>query len=183
MKTHDISARTVFAWVLLAALVAVSWLLVKPLLSWLLATGFLAVALVPAQRRLERRIDPRLSAGLLVTAVVLTVVAPLAFGVNVLIERGTALLDGIFAAGEFQQVHRALERYTGYSVPIEPLARQAVERVTNYARARAGTVIHASLDAFVGFLLLTFVLYSLLVDRRAFVAWLRRATTAQNFSR
>jgi predicted PurR-regulated permease PerM len=174
MRTRDVGARTVFAWVLLTTLAVVSWLLVKPLLSWLLATGFLAVALVPAQRRLERRLDPRFSAGLLVTAVVLTVVVPLAFGVNVLVARGTGLLDSIFSAGEFQQIHRAVEQSTGYSVPVEPLVRRAVERVTTYARAQAEMVIRASLDALVGFLLLTYLLYSLLVDRRSFVAWLRR---------
>jgi predicted PurR-regulated permease PerM len=174
MRTRDVGVRTVFAWVLLTALAVVSWLLVEPLLSWLLATGVLAVALVPVQRRLERRLAPRVSAGLLVTAVVLTVVVPLAFGVNALVTRGTVLLDGIFSAGEFQQTHRAVERSTGYSVSVEPLVRRAVERVTTYARAQAETAIRAILDALVGFLLLTFVFYSLLVDCRSFVAWLRR---------
>jgi predicted PurR-regulated permease PerM len=176
MTSQEIDARTVFAWVLLATLVVITWFLVRPLLSWLLATGFLVFPLVPVQRRLEERIDGRLAASVLVALVVFVVAGLLTIGVNVLVERGTALVDGIFTAEEFRQVHRTVERYTGYSVPIEPLFQQLVDRVTGYARQHVRSIVRTGLDAFVGFLLLTFVLYFLLVDRHSLVEWLRRTT-------
>jgi predicted PurR-regulated permease PerM len=176
MNRQEIGARTVFAWVLVTALAAVTWLLVEPLLPWLLATGFLAVALVPLQRRLEGRIDPRLSAGLLVAVVVLTVVGPVVVGLDVLAERGTTLVDGLLTTEEFTRISRLIERYTGLSVQVEPLVRQGIERVTDVGGRRATSVLSAGLDALVGFLLSTFVLYSLLVDRRSLLGWLRRAT-------
>ncbi|MFC6730635.1 AI-2E family transporter, partial [Natronoarchaeum mannanilyticum] len=62
-------ARTAFAWALVAALAAITWLLVEPFLSWLLLTGLLAVVLHPIHRRLAPRIGARVSAGLLAVGV------------------------------------------------------------------------------------------------------------------
>ena len=169
-------ARTVFAWVLVAVLAVITWLLLRPFLSWLLATGLLAFILFPVHRRLEDRIDPRISAGLLSVLVVLVVVAPLTFGVNVVLTEGTALLEGVSRASVFSRVERVLDRNLGLSVQVQSTVAPVVDQLTAYARGSASAVVRASLHAFVGFLLLTFVLYYLLKDGRLFVAWLKRMT-------
>lgn len=166
-------ARTVFSWALVTVLAAVTWLLAAPFLSWLLAAGLLAFLLFPVHRRVEERVGPRLSAGLLTLLVVAVVVALLTVGANAAVSRAVPLLEGVTEAQTLRRFEALLERYAGMSLPIQSLARQAVDRATAYASESASTVLRRGLHAFVGFLLLTFVLYYLLKDGRRFVGWLR----------
>lgn len=167
-------ARTAFAWILVAALTAVVWLLVQPFLSWLLATGLIAFVLYPVHRRLEDRIGPRLSAGLLALLVTLLVIVPLTYGVAVAVSQGTALLEGISQSELLSQIRVVVRRTTGVTLPVRSLAERASERLTSGTGAT--DVLSAGLHAFLGFLLLTFVLYYLLKDGRALAAWVRRMT-------
>ena len=176
MNTRNQSARTVFAWVLLAVLVVVGWYLAKPFLSWLLATGILAFLLTPPHRWLEDRIGSRPSAAVLVVGSLLLVAVPLALGAEMALDNGITLLEDINEAGAFGRLHRALERTFGVSVPVESLVDRGLERARDYTSQRATTLFRAGLHAFVGFLLAAFVLYYLLADGRRFVAWLERMT-------
>ena len=169
-------ARTVFAWVLVAVLAAITWLVVRPFLSWLLATGLLAFVLFPVHVRLADRVGPRVSAGLLVLLVVVAVLAPLALGVNALLDRGIVVFEGLSRPELLRRLDRVVERYTGLEIPIQSYARAVADQFSAYVRDRASTILGASLHAFLGFLLLTFVLYYLLKDGRAFVRWLKGVT-------
>lgn len=169
-------ARTVFAWVLVAVSVVILWLLVQPFLSWLLVTGLLAVALEPVHRRLEKRVGTRVSAGALSLLVVVTIVGSLTLGVGVLIERGSSLLEDVSRAEILGRADRLLERTTGTSIPVQSLAEQGTQRLTAYASDSASSILSASFHAFLGFLLLVFVLYYLLKDGDRAVAWVRRVT-------
>lgn len=169
-------ARTAFSWVLVAVLAAVTWLLVQPFLSWLLATGLLAFVLNPVHRRLEDRIGSRPSAGLLSVVVALVVVVPLTVGAAALLTEGTALFEALTEANVLGQFERLIERRTGLSVPVQSVAQRVTERLANYASRRASALLSGGLHAFIGFLLLTFVLYYLLTDGRSFVRWLKAST-------
>lgn len=169
-------ARTVFAWILVAVLAGITWLLVQPFLSWLLATGLLAFVLDPVHRRLEGRIGTRPSAGLLAVSVVLVVVGPIALGTGAVLAEGATLLEGVSENEALRRIQQVLERYTGVSVPIHSVAGRASDRLTSYVSERATSVLSGGLHAFLGFLLLTFVLYYLLKDGDRFVGWLKRAT-------
>lgn len=167
-------ARTVFAWVLVAVSIVICWLLVRPFLSWLLVTGLLAVVLDPVHRRLERRVGTRLSAGSLCALVVVATVGFLTLGIGAIVERGSTLLEGVSRAEVFGRADRILERTTGTSVPVQSLAERGSERLTAYAGESVTSLLSASLHAFLGFLLLVFVLYYLLVDGDRAVAWVKR---------
>jgi predicted PurR-regulated permease PerM len=169
-------AQTVFAWLLAAVLTVIAWLLVQPFLSWLLATGLLAFLFFPLHQRLEDRIDPRLSAGLLSVLVVLVVVVPLVLGGAAALARGTALLEGVSEARAIQQLERLLTRSTGISIALQSPISQVAEQLGGYLGEHATSILGAGLHAFLGFLLLVFVLYYLLKDGRAFVGWLRGMT-------
>jgi predicted PurR-regulated permease PerM len=176
MSLRDVDARTVFAWVLLAVLVLVGWYLVKPFLSWLLATGILAFTLTPLHRRFEDRIGSRPSAALLVVGVLVLVVAPFAVGIEMALDDGIAFLEEVSEAGAFGRIHRTVEGATGLSLPVESLVDRALERARDYTSQRATTLFRAGLHASIGLLLAVFVLYYLLADGRQFVAWLERMT-------
>ena len=169
-------ARTAFAWILVGTLTVIAWLIVRPFLSWLLATGILAFVLYPIHRRLAPRVGSRPSAGLLTTLVVLVVVVPILLGVNALLTEGTLLLQGVSQAEALRRIQQALQRYVGLSLPVQSLAEQAAERLEAYVSRRTSSFLGAGLHAVLGFLLLTFVLYYLLVDGERFVAWLKGVT-------
>ncbi|WP_313692537.1 AI-2E family transporter [Halorarum halobium] len=168
--------RAAFSWALVAVLATIAWLLVRPFLSWLLATGLLAFVLRPVHRRLEGRVGSRPAAGLLVVLVLLVLFVPVALGVNAVLTEGTVLLEGVSRAEVLGRLQRVLERYTGVAVPVQSLASQGAERLQEYVSRRTTSFLGAGLHAFLGFLLLTFVLYFLLTDGESFLAWLRRVT-------
>lgn len=169
-------ARTAVAWALVVALGAITWLLVEPFLSWLLLTGLVAFVLAPVHRRLEQRIGSRLSAGVLVVGVGVLTVAVLALGATVVVQRGAELLEGVSRSDIVQRADRLLARYVGAGVSVEPIARRGADRLSGYVGESATSIVSAGFHAFIGFLLLTFVLYYLLKDGRRFVAWLERVT-------
>lgn len=173
---NSVETSSVFAWLLVVALAVATWLVVSPFLSWLLATGLLAFALFPVHRRLEPRLGSRLSAGLLVAVVVGLVVVPVSLGVEALADQGGSFLQSVAGAQEVEELRRTLERRTGLSVPEPSAAQFGGGRLSEYLAQRAPGVLSAGLHAFVGFLLLTFVLYYLLKDGRQFVGWLERVT-------
>jgi len=169
-------ARTAFAWALVAALAAITWLLVEPFLSWLLLTGLVAFVLAPIHRRLEQRIGSRASAGLLAIGVAVLTVAALTLGITLAVQRSAALLEGVSRSGLVRRADQLLAQYVGAGVSVEPLARRGADRLSSYVGGSATSIASAGLHAFIGFLLLTFVLYYLLKDGRQFVAWLERVT-------
>lgn len=169
-------ARTVFAWVLVAVSVLICWLLVRPFLSWLLITGLLAVVLEPVHRRLERRVGTRLSAGSLSLLVVVVTVGFLTLGIGVIVDRSSTLLEDVSRSAVLGRADRVLEGTTGMSVPVQSLAERGTERLTTYAGESASSLLSASFHAFLGFLLLVFVLYYLLKDGGQAVGWIKRIT-------
>lgn len=169
-------AQTVFAWALVAVLTVIAWLLVQPFLSWLLATGLLAFLFFPLHRRLEDRIDPRLSAGFLSVFVVLVVVVPAVLGGAAALATGVDLLEVVSEAQGLQQLERFISRSTGVSIGIQSAIGWIAERLGSYLGDHATTILSAGLHAVLGFLLLVFVFYYLLKDGRAFVRWLKGMT-------
>lgn len=168
--------RTTFGWVVVGVLGVLTWLLVQPFLAWLLATGILAVALFPVHRRLVGRIGTRPSAGLLTLAVVLVVVVPLLVGLSVAATRGADLLVAISDTDVLVPLERSFARFTGLDVSLGSYAQQGAERLSTYVREHPVALLGEGLHAGLGFLLLTFVLYYLLKDGDAFLAWLKQVT-------
>jgi len=168
--------RTAFAWILVAALSVIVWLIVEPFLSWLLATGLLAFVLHPVYRRLESRTGPRIAAGSLSLLVVLVIGVPLAIAVDVALERGRGLLEGVSRSEVLRRFQQSVERTTGIDIPARSLAQRATQRLVDTLSGNASSLLEAGLRGFLGFLLLTFVVYYLLKDGRSLVEWLRRMT-------
>lgn len=169
-------ARSAFAWILVGVLGVVTWLLVEPLLGWLLATGLLAFVLLPLHRRLEARIGSRPSAIVLTLGIVSLVVAPLVFGLVLLLTRGVELLEDVSRAAVVDRIERVIEGSTGLSISVQGYVELATDQLTSYLGDQAPAILNQSLHAMLGFLLLTFVLYYLLADSQQFVAWLERVT-------
>jgi len=167
-------ARGAFAWVLVAALTLVVWLLVQPFLGWLLATGLLAFALFPVHRRLESHIGERPSAALLTVLVATVVVAPLVVVVYVAVTRGESVLVAVSNADILDTDQQTVEAETGYAPPLEAAVQQGADWLTAAVSDRPSALLGEGLHTVLGFLLLTFLLYYLLKDGRQLIGWLDR---------
>jgi predicted PurR-regulated permease PerM len=167
-------ARTGFAAILVGTLAVLSLLVVEPFLSYLLGAMLLAFTLWPLQRRLEPVVGEQVSALALVGFAVVLIVAP----VSLLVTVGVAQIEGLPTSVDdlpaFQPVQNQLERRLG--IQVGPLIDRLIETVTSGIAERTSTVAGASIHAFVGVLLLIFLLYYLLKDGEKLVGWVKHVT-------
>jgi predicted PurR-regulated permease PerM len=169
-------ARTAVGWALVVLLTLVVWLLVEPFLGWLLASGLLAFALYPVHLRLADRIGAGPSAGVLTVIVVLLILVPVAYGLQVLVTRGVDLVTDVSRAEAVAELEAAIRELTGYSVPVADYANRIPGLLESVARDRAAGLLGRGLHALLGFLLLPFLLYYLLKDGDRLVDWVRTVT-------
>ena len=165
--------RTGFAVVLLAVLTVLSALVVKPFLSTVLAAVLLAFVLYPAQERLEPVVGPGAAALGLVALVVILFAGP--FGLLV----HSALADLPTSVQElpaFRPAERALERTLGVGIQVEQPVNFVLDRGKSILRDRASRLVRTGFHAFLGLLLLLFLLYYLLKDGEEAVEWTKRMT-------
>lgn len=165
----------VFA-VLLGALLFVSLQLVLPFLPYVVTASLLAFALEPLHRRLAPAVGPRPAAFLVVVAAAAAVVALLAALLGP-IAAGASNLPGDLA--DLPRVRAAVgtvETTLGIDLPVESLLASIPDRIVSLAADRGVGVAAAGVHATLGLLLLAFLLYYLLVDGDALVAWLGDVT-------
>lgn len=174
-------ARTAVFALLLAVLCGLAALLVVPLVEYVLAACLLAVVLRPAYERLEPRVGAR-AAGLALTvlAVVAGIVPIVLVSVVVLNTTATTLesIDGeqVFAAGrEIARDDLGLpaESVAAFEAAARAELEGSIPNVAELTLTRTVDVVTAGIDLAVGTFVLVFLLYYLLVDGAAFVAWLR----------
>lgn len=169
-------ARTAFAWVFVAVLAVITWLIIMPFLGWLLFTGILAFALFPVHHRLAEHVGERPSAGLLTLLVVVLVAIPFGIALNAFLQSS---LDFTAIVAEFRspdELEREIERTLGVSIPLESWLSTATESLAGFLRHSASGIAKTALHTFVGVLLLVLVLYYLLVDGETLVKWLHRSS-------
>jgi len=156
-----------------------AFVVVRPYLQYVLFAGVLAYILYPLQRRLEERVQPMTAALALTVGAVLTVVLPLVYVAVLAINQGTTLLRA-FERGAINIV--AVERQLaelGLEVDLQALYDTYREPISGAIETLAfGTldVVRGLPDLFIGLTILIFVLFSLLRDGPAVVAWTRKVT-------
>ncbi|MFC4553330.1 MULTISPECIES: AI-2E family transporter [Halorussus] len=169
-------ARTGFAVVLTAVLVALSALVVRPFLSYVLAAILLAFVLHPVQERLEPRVGPRTSALALVCLAIAVVVVPTGLSLRTALEQVGDVPTSVAELPAFRSLERLLRRTLGVDVQIGVALRGLLDRFTAAVGDRASRLVRSGFHAFLGGLLLLFLLYYLLVDGERFVGWAKHVT-------
>jgi len=151
---------------------AVIW----PYLPAVMLAGLLAYVLYPLQRRLERFLSPMQAALLLTVASVLAVFVPLAYVTWRAIEEGRALVETFAEGGlDVRSVERELAAY-GLEVDLQEFYDTYRGPITNTAESIAFEtldVVRSLPGLFISLTVLLFVLFALLRDGRAVVAWTR----------
>jgi predicted PurR-regulated permease PerM len=168
------NARTGFAAILVGTLAVLSILVVEPFLSYLLGAMLLAFTLWPLQRRLAPRVGEQVTALALVGFAFVLIVVPVSLLVTVGVTQIESLPTSVDELPAFQPIQNQLEARLG--IEIAPLIDRLIETVTSGIAERTSSVASASIHAFVGVLLLVFLLYYLLKDGDTLVSWVKQVT-------
>lgn len=169
-------ARAILVGLSLLLLAAVS-LLVFPFIEFLLLAVLLAYPLLPLQRRLERRLDPRLTAGALVAATTVAVVLPVLWFLRIVIGETTTFI-GQIRRGEmtFTAVEAWVYDVTGEEVDLMEAAQTGI-RETGIGTVDGALGVFGTLtNLLIGVALTLFLLYYFLKDAGRFNQWLQATT-------
>ncbi|SEW21515.1 AI-2E family transporter [Natrinema salifodinae] len=166
-----------FLLVLVALFVYLSLLLVLPFFQYVLGAILLAYVLYPAQKRLENRISPSISAfGLVGLAVAGFVVPLLAIGVAVASD-ARRLLERVNTDDlQLIELERAIEEQTGQSVDLPSALADAAQSAGTVVLERSTEWFSTITHTLIGLGLAIFLLYYLLKDGSDLLAWLRELT-------
>ncbi len=171
--------RTAFFALLLVALGTIATLMIAPLLQYVLAACLLAFVLHPVHDRLEERIGSRPSAFVLTGVAIVGTVIPVLYLSIIILQTTVSNLDGIDETAIAESI-RAVALEVGIEeAALETAQTQALAEIEDVLGSAAEVVLlevvgllNASIRMSLGLLVLVFVLYYLLVDGPAFVAWL-----------
>ena len=159
-----------------AVSVGLIFLLLLPYLKYVLLAIVFAYVLSPAQRRLERRMDPMSAAIALIVAVFLLLIVPVTYILAVAIQEGmelvSAVQDGdLTITGIEDRLGEA-----GYPIDIDGVyasyqdpIRTALEGVATSAIG----IVGGGPELLIGLTISLFVLYALLIDSDRLLAWFR----------
>ena len=167
-------AQSAFFVVLLAAFAYLVVSIIAPFSTYLLAAVLLAFLLFPAHRRLASTIGGRPSALLLVVAAVGGAGLSLVLLGLALPADASELSRTIEAVVTRTRIERRLEGLLGFDVPLGQLTADVPGRLARALVGDAPSIASAATHAFLGFVLLLFVVYYLLEDGRRLVEWTKR---------
>ncbi|MCQ4333777.1 AI-2E family transporter [Natronomonas sp. F2-12] len=161
-----------FLLVLIGLVSAVTLFVVVPFLEYVIGALILGYVLYPVHRRLERRIGGVASAVTLITGTVVAVIVPLAYIVSVFVADLRALSAGQTGL-DTAAVERRLSELLGPDAEIElgDLLAAAGDQLIRVLFGSYAGIVTFALQAGIGTALMLFLVYYLLRDGPAFVAW------------
>lgn len=167
------NVRKGFLLFLIAILLVLSFRLIEPFLQYFLMAGLLAFVLFPLQRRLESRVGAGIAAFLLILGSFVTLIVPFVVIIALVAEDAAELAQ---QAGETDvelgRIEELIAGYTGQEVDIAQQASSYAEDAAEIAAGSAAGVVGAATDVLIGLAIAVFVLFFLLKDGDALLAWL-----------
>ncbi len=171
---------------LIALLGGVGFLLVAPLLQYVLAAALLAFILNPLHQRFVATtpyLGPRLSGAVLTLVALVAAIVPILVLTVVLFDTALSLSQG-FTRADISALLNTLRRLAidlgidpGYVTAIEAQltaeVTQALSSATQILFARLVTLLGTTVQTSFGVMITLFLLYYFLVDGEAFLDWLR----------
>ncbi|XVH31122.1 AI-2E family transporter [Haloferacaceae archaeon DSL9] len=176
-----------FALGVLLVLSAIALTLVLPFAAYVLGAILLAYVLAPLQARLAPKLGPRTAALSLMLGALLAFVIPLVLIIRVAVIEAMQILSRI-ESGELDMfvVDRWVEGVLGRSIDTSLWADRVQEALFSAVQSSEGgfaayltdaaSVIGGFTELVIGLTLFAFLLYYLLKDGPALVAWIRRVT-------
>jgi len=167
-----------FLLILTAALAVVTWLMIKPLLGYVLGAVILAFLLRPLQIKLSPYLGSSATAGLLMLFGIVVLILPVMLASAAVIQDATELSQDINQTGNFNTtlIEQSIQEYTGQEVDIENALSNTLDRFTSTVFGSFSQIVNVIVSIGIGLTLMLFVIYYLLKDGEKFVSWLKDIT-------
>ncbi len=170
------NVRTAFVGLLVLGLAYLSYRIMAPFTSFLLAATLLAFLLHPLHVRLAPYIGQRPSSFTLVTLTIVAALAPLAIIGYLLMGSLEDITTDLDEFALVERIEELVREYTGMEVDLLAELEVFVDRLADAALGELASFIATTLHFTLGALLLVFVLYYLILDGETFIQWLIRVT-------
>lgn len=164
--------RLLFLGLLLLVLGYLTFLIIQPIATYLLAALLLAFLLYPLQLRLAPHIGARPSAFILVVFAVAAAVTPILLIGYLLLGTIDELLEGLDEVALLVRMEELILIYTGQEVDLLGELERTLTSLVDAAIGGLTDVVFATLHIVLGVLLLVFVLFYLLIDGPSLIRWL-----------
>ncbi|MFP4591087.1 MAG: AI-2E family transporter [Halobacteriales archaeon] len=171
-----INVRSAFVGFLVLGLAYLSFLILRPFASFLLAGALLAFMLHPLHLRLSPYVGQRPSAFSLVAFSVVATLGPLAIVGYLILDSLDAFAGNVDDVVLIDRFEAILEAYTGVEVDLLSGLEMFLQRIIEAAPGELANLLASTVHFMLGALLLVFVLYYLILDGSRLVDWLVEVT-------
>ena len=180
----------VFFFIILGLMLFLTWMVFSDFIIYIISGVFVAVLSQPIDKFYERFVPNRVAAIFTMTTLLVIITVPLVFLGIAMYNDASRLAEGV-ESGEFEGlINKTLEKkwaqkLLAYGYPsVAPELRDEafhaqVEQLqadaTRLLEAFGNNLLQAAPDFFIGLTVILFVVYYVLTDGEAFIAYLRRA--------
>ncbi|MFB6291795.1 MAG: AI-2E family transporter, partial [Candidatus Nanohaloarchaea archaeon] len=163
---------------LILVLIGVAFLMVKPLLGYLIGAVLLGFLLHPLQERLEPKLGEKVSAFSLVILTVLLAILPLSVAGFAVAEDAKDFAQDVQETDliNYGGIEQQIKSYTGQDIDLEKEINQAVKGFTTVTIGGFSKAIGLAAQIVIGMFVMLFLVYYILKDGEQFVIWLKEAT-------
>jgi predicted PurR-regulated permease PerM len=160
----------------------IAWLMIKPLLAFVITAIMLAFLLYPLQIRLENYIGESITASLLIVFAVLVAIVPISMASAAVVQDAGDLANDLNQTNlvNTTEIEHQVKRFTGRSIDIEASVDSTVNEFTAVTFGSVSQIVDVVSKLAIGITLMLFLVYYLLKDGDVLVAWLRDATPLDN---
>ncbi len=162
---------TKFLLLILAIISLLTLFIVLPVLQYILLSVILAYVLYPLHSRLRPYVGSFVSAVILIGAAIVAIVLPFLYIFWVFAQDLQAVAEGDLML-QVDIIEERVEELTGAEIELVTLLTDTAEGVVELMFGGVTGIISTALQFFIGIALVLFLVFYLLRDGQAFVAWL-----------
>lgn len=170
----ELPRQKIFLYISAAFVGILAFLMAAPYISYILAGLLLAHIATPLHDFLTEKVDPRLSAGLMIVLTVLAAVLPFTLIGGVAGDEASNIINSLESAEGSDLINQAetlITDFTGQEVDIREKARSALSSVASYLPSSLSSALGLVAELAVGISLMLFAQFYALKDGRSLVGW------------
>lgn len=170
--------RKSFLVIMIAVLAAIAFLMIKPLLGYLIGAAILAFIFKPIQRRLERFIPGKIAAILVVLFGLALIVVPSTYALLAVFEDAQDI-DTDFEEADFvdiSEIEAWVLQISGQEVDLEQNFQDAISRFVSATLGGFSQFLGFVTEVTIGLSVMVFLMYYLLIDGNRLIEWTKGVT-------
>lgn len=163
---------------LILVLGAISFLMIRPLLGYVIGAAILAFVLKPAHEQLSRLINNRIAAFLVVLFGIALIVLPFAYSILIVFEDAQDIDASFDEASliDLEGIEQWVEQTSGQEVDLRENLRASVDQFVSTTLGSFSELVNLLTGLAIGLSLMLFLMYYFLTDGGKLVSWLQSVT-------